>query len=628
MKFKKFFPIFMCSLLVAGGSLLAIQSVSHQAFKEARADTDCGTVAFDFATDVNSPPVVYHGNQYSGDNLVGIYLAAPSNSIPFETDWSLAWHPVNKQGGLFINGVDQGNANLNKHGANSYYLDLNLTPAQAGAIVTLTGTWTAVHHDVTYTFTVSPSFELMWDGLSMEYVHETFSLMDCGYADSIEGPFEKETGYWSENLYQNAFGLPNPEDSFALQFYFKASGEMDGTLTVRIGSNVNYDAGHVIHFDINNTWGPNGTIAVKEFLNNAVYGGNQTEGATNLKDGETHLIELGVVRIPNSTDYSVYAKNDGRQVFREAWELDETTERTSRVGLCCGATNVSITNSIDANKVGTNKLIYINTVDKALFFYHQNNIEPNAGWEFMAAYSDDNLMLNGVSLTSGKTLGKDYFKKTGIRDYYFNLDALYDVSTLKAGDLLKIGGTFKLVHSAGEGVWYVYKIALANSYFEYNGTDWVGVDPSYTAAKFAKDLLKQTLPVCSAHDDNNGAALADIWEALAGADYYGKLPIAEKEELGTAVVDSVTSIPATAELIDAMDDDDAIGVALYHYERLTVKYSLSEFITGRTLVPATNQLSTINDVSSNMVVIIMMISIATILFIASGLYLNKRKQDR
>lgn len=621
MKFKNIMKVAALPALLLA-SAVAFATARPQKASEVRADTEVGNVALDFDTNVHNGSSVIHGNQYNGDNLAGVYLTAPANSAA--SSWDFKLHPVGGNGGLLIDGVDQGNAELIKYSNSGYYLILSLTPAQAGAVVTVQGDWTGSFEDVTYNMTLSPSLSLLWDGLSLEYVHEKFSLMDCGIADYSGVAFNTESAYGTPGLYNNGFGLPNPDDSFALQFYFEASSKVDETMAIRIGGNGSWGNGHIMYFWLNTSWGPAGQIGVRETIDDATYNSHAIECQADITTSGPYLLELGVVKLPNSSNYSVYFKVDGKQFLRASWELEGTVARTTRVAFSYGQTNVSISNSIDANKVGTSKLNYINTAGNAMYLYHENDVEPNSPWEVMAPLGENNVTLNGTSIIAGHA--NNYFKKTGIRDYYFGLGTELGISTLNAGDLLKIGGTFKLVHEVSTGVYSVYKIALANSYFEYNGTDWVAVDPDYEAADFAKDLLKLTLPVCSAADEGNHDALAAIWAQLAGVNYYGKLIASEVDTLIAATADKTIEVPNTAAGIDAMNVEDALQAAMYRYDFCTAKYNLSAFIVGRVSSLATSgRVALPNNTHNNTLVIVIVVTAASSLCLAGLILFRKRK---
>jgi hypothetical protein len=154
----------------------------------------------------------------------------------------------------------------------------------------------------------------------------------------------------------------------------------------------------------------------------------------------------------------------------------------------------------------------------------------------------------------------------------------------------------------------------------------------YTAADFARDLLKLTKGLCNSSYDgvtNNGSSLATIWETLSGSDYYLKLNSTDRNTvLVETAIDSSVVVPSTDELIDAMSDADALGAALYRYEYCTAKYSLTSFITGRsiTVAPLTYQLNMYNDYSNNVYIVIMLISICMSSLII--IYLFKFRKHR
>ena len=635
MKFKKFFPIFMCSLLVAGGSLLAIQSVSHQAFKEARADTDVGEIAMGEVRNAIS-------------NASTIYLL-PTENYGLPDSWDYAYTGVGEEDGIFINGVKQAGASLKYAGTGSAFITFYYglpSAANEGDLVEFKGKFASATSGYSFTMNYSTSrFAETW-------VHALEDYDVVSFADANLPNFENVAIETSGAEYAHTgdpaglpkvkgyFGVTNDTGSYAFQFNHKKTTTGTGWAHVLVGgSGTLWSTGHFIDFGFLDAWGDNtGHAQIKEMQGNGNNWAADTLKETgaialNWNVGETNLLEMGSIKLKASDQRFIFFKVNGTLKFGEYWTLNSGAgAMTTRVTIQYGGDDATFSNSIEPASTTLSAGTYVPGA-KQLYLNMAADVCPAVNnWDYYFKSADQNgLKYNGENIGNSNW---NYFKKTGAQTMFL---ALGDIGiTPVTGDILYVGGIFKALRTIAVGENnravdpdnpILYKVNFADSYFQFDGEAWRAVDPAYTAYGFARDLLKQTLAVCSISNDGNGAALADVWADLK-ANYYSKLLKAQQDILGEYVADGDVPAPASNSEIDAMDDYDALGAALYRYERLTVKYSLTEFIAGRTLAPATNQLSTINDANSNMVVIIMMISITTVLFIASGLYLNKRKQDR
>ena len=128
---------------------------------------------------------------------------------------------------------------------------------------------------------------------------------------------------------------------------------------------------------------------------------------------------------------------------------------------------------------------------------------------------------------------------------------------------------------------------------------------SSTAEQFAEDLLAQTSETCSQYDSSNNlgnkSKFTSIWSELSGANHYSALSSSEKLLLVEA---------------DRDESGSTIERAVARYDFITGKYSLTNFIEGRTPVSfaGININQSINENSSSTIVIVVvaLISISSI----------------
>ena len=472
-KFRKFIPVLVCSFLVAGGSVAVAQGLNQPLAREAQAATDCGPVA------LRHDPTTSNGGDASS-----IYMVADANDITFNA-WDYKIHPVGGQGGLFIDGVDMGNVEMVKFSATQYYVGIGttLTTADAGKLVTITGEWVYSDGANNHTFAVSPEFELCWGGLSWienydleEY--DVVSLLDAGIPNVDQATISTEDAYTYENLYNNSFPITNSTGSYAFRFNFEALDDsMASTLDIRVGANGAWDSGHFLKFSLDNTWGPNGVIVVREFLNGTLLN-NTGDANVNLKSGAVHQIEFGMIKIKNSTDYNVFMRYDGCTVKSLSWALD-ATPMTTRVAMYNGGTDIRVTNT-STQVFGTERL-YAGAMNGTVGFYLNTNVDLYSAlhnWdEEGRPYEATNIMFESNAYGNAAI---NYFKKVDAKVFYFHFADLG--INPQAGDVMTIGGSFKFVTTVS-GTWKesdaVYKtvrISFAQSAFKFDGTKWVDYD--------------------------------------------------------------------------------------------------------------------------------------------------------
>ena len=631
MKFKKFFPVLICAALIvgAGGVVLANKVGKEGKVDKVTALTDLGEFTFDGANDDSAVNYMY------GINWT-------TNEAPAGWD-SEAFAPVGEDSGTFMDGVRVG-TEIKKIGPNTYYIPV--TGAVVDSVVTVKGSWA----NSTYQFTVN---ELVrkWDGTRWVYALEDYdvvSLKDANMPDFVNQAINTEdaAGYgyigYDESEYakkfmgkqKGVFGLTNNTDSYAFQFNFKIDedehgdpGKLASWVTIRLGATGGWDSGDLIRFQFTNIWHDDGCAQVNRFENGTMIdAANAHEFRTDISHGE-RLLEMGAVKVKGYTNkYYVYFKNNGSVDFGEYWDL--TGIRSTKVGIYAADTNFKFTNSVEP--VATKLTLSEASAASALQFNTPTDVLP-----FISTWA---LWFTPVEQYSVSYNGEDkatntwnFFKKVGATTnaLYLNLGDLG--ITPADGDVLHLGGTFKMTTYVDNNITMVYKLVIEECDFQFNGTAWREIDVGYAAADFAKDLLKQTLTICTGADGNNGEALAAVWATLSSSNYYGKLSNSERDTLASAVGDSTIVVPTTSGEVDAMSDADALAAAIYRYDFCTNKYSLTEFINGRTISLPSRGITIFNNQTNINVIILITSSIALVcasLFTVLYFISRKRKQER
>jgi len=143
----------------------------------------------------------------------------------------------------------------------------------------------------------------------------------------------------------------------------------------------------------------------------------------------------------------------------------------------------------------------------------------------------------------------------------------------------------------------------------------------YTAEEFAADLIQQTDAICVNYVDGKSSysefkvALEAVWSDLASDDKYPSLPQDQKDLLTEAERDESGTV---------------VEQAMARYDFLTGKYSLSNFINGRTpIVPAGSYLPSYenNLSSSSSITIIVIVAVASMTLLGVTLVIRKRKMN-
>jgi len=624
MKFKRVFTALALSgFLMAGAIFVSLGAA--KGVRVARAN-DVGEIGIDdifISNDVTKMP-----NHF--------YLT-PDNDYELPNSWDYAYTAIAEDEGVFINGVKQTAAAL-KYADGCVFCDLP-SAVSDGDKVALSGTF-ATTSDGGHSFSIHYTVQRFADTWINELEdYDVVSLEDANMPDfeNVAINTEDAPGYgyigYDESGYakkflpkqKGIFGYTNETQSYAFQFNFEANGKMADWFTVRIGASGGWTTGHYLKFNFTNKWHDDGIVVVSENEGDGDYAAHKVEVRTDISDGE-RTIKIGSIRVKGyENKYYVFAINNGATSFGQYWDLADGY-RSSKVGFYAPDANLTIKNSFEpaATKVtlssdSTATALYFNTEEDVLPFVHT--------WgEYFIPQGSEGFTYNGVDASNNKV---NYFKKVGATYNAFFLGFGDLKITPTVGDMLHLGGVFKLIrYESDANISVAYKVVIESCDFQLTEDGWKAINPNYEAADFAKDLLKMTLPVCSASDDNNHDALVTVWATLADADHYGALVIDERETLGDAEADKTIVVPSTVEGIEDMLPEEAIGAAMYRYDALTAKYSLNNFIDGRPDVPNSssyyyNHMSATE--SNSIFIIIAIISVVSVSLL-SVLIIKKRKQ--
>lgn len=625
MKFKKIFPIVICSaLLVGAGAAFAFDGVRSKQASKVNADTDVGEIEIaEVRNTISTSSVIY---------------LLPTADYGLPDSWDNHYVAVGEEDGIFINGVKQNGASLVYAGTGSAHITLYYgLPAAAseGDTIEFKGSFACTGYSFSVNY-ATQRFAETWVHALEDY--DTVSLADANMPNFSGAAIETsgaDYAYVTDRAditkQKGFFGLTNDTGSYAFQFNYRKTATGTGWFRVLIGaSGTLWSTGHFIDYGFLDAWADTGHAQIAEMRGS---GDNWTRdviqetGAIALgwNVGETNLLEMGLIKVKGSAQRYIFFKVNGTLKFGEYWTLDSTAGgMTTKVTMQYAGTDAIVSNSIDV--VGTERLHTADGTTTGL--YTINNICPAvSNWsDYFMPVVNEGLTKNGVSFRS---TSYNCFKKTGSANFYLDLPGA-GYGELNENDVLYLGGIFKAAREV-DGVLTLFKAVFADSYFEYDGTAWHELDPNYLASDFAKDLLKLTLTICTGEGGDNGETLAAIWITLSSANYYGKLSNSEKADLAIEAGDSTVVVPTTSAGVDEMSDGEALGAALYRYDYCTLKYSLTNFINGRVPALASTEMRIVNNTTNVNVIILITTSIALVsasLFVVLHFVSRKRKQDR
>ena len=622
MKMKRIFPAFALSTLVVAGALAAVTHSSQKAV-HTKATTDVGEVTISEVRNAIS-------------DSVNLYLL-PNQNYSLPDSWDYVYTAVGDSDGVYVNGTKYAGAVLKYANTGSAFITFHFalpSAAQDGTLVEFIGEFTCAKADCSFSIHYATHrFGGTWVHALESY--DTVSLADANMpnfsnvalnTDDMGSDYSYVTDPATLPMKKGFFGLTNDTGSYAFQFNYKKTSTGTGWFHVLIGGQGPlWRTGHFFDFGFLDNWANTGHAQIHEYKGK----GNNWEGdliqetdaiALGWNVGETNLLEMGLIKRQGTNQRFVFFKVNGVLKFGEFWTLDDSAGgMTTKVCLQYGGTDATVSNSIDV--VGTEK---VKTSGAMTGLYTSTNLCPpvNNWSDFFKSVDGNGLKLNGVAF-GGSTW--NYFKKTGDLNYYLDL-ATAGVSSVSEGDVIYIGGIFKAAREVN-GVKVLFKVVFADSYFRYDGTNWVAL---YGAADFSKDLLKLTRTICTGEGGNNHDALVTVWATLADASHWGALDSDNQEELELTDGDPTIVVPSTEAGIDAMDEGDAICAALYRYDYCTAKYSLTNFITGREPSYAFSRTSLFNVGSEKIESTILVVVAAALTLIAVGsfFYFRKRKEDK
>ena len=629
MKFKKIFTTLAAASLLAGGALFVGESAKSHEAKEAKATTDIGTITVSEVRNAIS-------------NASTLYLL-PTQNYGLPDSWDYAYVGVGDEDGVFVNGVKQNGAALKYAGTGSAYITFHYglpSAATEGTVVEFKGQFESAASGYSFTMNFATQrFAETWILALEDY--DILSLADANMPNFSSGAAINTDDMGSDYNYvtdaaglpkqKGFFGLTNSTGSYAFQFNYKKTTTGTGWFHVLIGGQGPlWNSGHFMDFGFLDSWATTGHAQIHEYKGN---GNNwaadliQETGAIALgwNVGQFNLLEMGTIKVKNSSQYYVFFKVNGDLKFGEYWTLDSSAGgRTTKVCLQYANTDAFVENSLNPAE---SKLHFSSYVPAArqIYLSTATDICPavNNWTDYFMSVDGNGIQLNDVAYGASSW---NYFKKTGTNQFFLGLS---DIGiTPVSGDILYIGGMFKTARTV-DGVKVLFKANFADSYFQFDGTEWHDINPGYLASDFAVDLLKMTMSICTGAGGNNHDALVPVWAVLADADHFGALAIEEKAEIVGATADPSIVVPTTEAGIEAMDADDAVAAAMYRYDYCTSKYNLTAFVTGRS-VPAYN--STISIIIKNVtndIATIVAISVITLVIFGSvtAFFTFRRKEN-
>ena len=579
------------------------------------------------ATDVGEISVDEVRNAIS--TASALYLL-PTQEYSLPDTWDIHYAGVGEEDGVFLNGVKLSGAYLCYAGTGSahttFYFGLG-SAAIEGDIVEFKGNFAGGDYSFSMNYSTERFGDTWVNGLED---YDVVSLVDANMpnfssgttinTDDMGADYNYTTDAAALPMRKGFFGLTNSTGSYAFQFNYSKTSTGTGWFHVLIGGQGPlWNSGHFIDFGFLDAWATTGHALIKEMQGR---GDNWNADEIQATDaialgwttGETNLLEMGSIKLKNSSQYFVFFKVNGVLKFGEAWTLTADA-MTTKVTLQYANTDATVTNSIEPKSIKLLPSTYV-AADRQLYLDMPKDICPAVNnWnDYFKSVDGNGLKLNGSNVGVSNW---NYFKKTGATQMFL---ALGDIGiTPAAGDILTVGGMFK----AKKGI-ALYKVNFDIGNFEFDGESWHTVNLNYEAGDFAKDLLKLTLPVCSAAQDGNGSALAGLWATLGGADYYQSLLMEEKETLKLATASAVIAVPSTDAGIDSMTPEDAIAAAMYRYDYCGAKYNLTNFIDRTYSVSfGSNSINLFSNESNNIIVIISILSIASLSVL--GLFVYKKK---
>ena len=635
MKSTRFFTALALSGFLLAGALF-VGKGAEQKVRSAKAATDIGEIEIKEVR-----------NAISTD--LALYLL-PTKNYDLPDSWDYGYAGVGEEDGVFLNGVKQVGAVLKYANTGSAYITFYYGLPRAaveGDVLEFKGTFESVASGYSFIMNYATQrFAETWVHALEDY--DIVSLKDANMPDlgsdfvspnnNTDAKFGGEAAYVTDSAglpkQKGFFGLTNSTGSYAFQFYYEKASGNNGWFNVLIGaSGTLYSQGHFIDFGFLDDSDITGRAQIHEYVGSGTnWGKNLVQESNsfylNWNAGQKNLLEIGVIKVRDFEDlHFVFFKCNGALKFGEYWELEDGGMTTKVCMVNATGTTVSVTNSIEPIGARVTSATYIEK-DRQLYFSTPSDVCPAfVSWsDYFMPVQPGNLTYNGDSIGYSNW---NYFKKTGSTQFFLELGGDLGITPV-AGDVLYVGGMFKAARLVN-GVKTLFEVNFAETYLQYfGGEKWSVINPSYEAADFSKDLLKMTLPVCSTSSSGNHDALEEIWAILADEEHYGSLALDQKDALIDGVADPSIEVPTSAEEIEDMLPEEAIGAALYRYDYCTAKYKLDSFIEDRPEVP--NLFSNYNDElidnNSNNTIMILVIVASLALLSSFGLIVFKKKRAK
>lgn len=482
-KIGKFIPVLVCSFLVAGGGLAALQGM-NKSMQQAKA--------------IDSLALTL-GNTHNG---TAFYATAEINDLASDpANWTARYYPTSADC-IKVNGVNKAtrfypgdisnNEALVKISDTSYFMDLGVVAStgagiQTGDVVTLSGTWANRCNDVDYEFEIT-TFSTMWNGTKwVEWalddeleVYDSITLRDCGI---FAGGNDNGKVVNSEDISQDRKELNhfvpsqgNTHNNFRFSFYFEtfdiAVGDPNDASTitsldgaVRVG-NYYYDTNDAHYFQLKpfTEWGgtAGGVLTVSEYVgSDRIW--HSGDVLWNLRNTIT-LIEFGNNYFKNGTKQLTYLMCNGNVVYSKIHDVTSTVAISDRVGVVSVRNTRFYNSPAEDYTVGGQKPTAGETMTwdtRGLFFDLPANdayVDPNDGWSTHRYFSDDeeNVLLNGAPLHK---YTEDPINKYTANHYYLKLDGFGYDALISEGDVVTIQGTFRLWQ---DGVMYSFRVATTS----------------------------------------------------------------------------------------------------------------------------------------------------------------------
>ena len=477
-KIGKIIPILVCSFLVAGGGLAALQGLKamEQPMKQAKADTTNLIL-----------------NLGRTNNSTGIYMNADENELPFNDDWNTRYFPT-QASCIKVNGVDSANRlypgntstgmSLIKYDAKKYYFDIGKLPPQVGDVLTFGGVWGS--DSIGYTFTLD-EFSIKWNGeIWMSDVadseleaYDIITLRDAGILELDQEVISTEDSgaAWATWIPSEGNTHYNFEFSFILQTYTNNPDEF----CIRIGSSASWVTGHYIQVNVYAT-----TITLNEFE-----GGTQLWGHGDIAhdfDHSTTKITIGNIRTKTGNKEVTYMLlNDEVKAF-DLHYIPGELGLQGHFGFYHNAADCSIRNAWAEDYYALNGQVVSEDVDTAgggapngLYFSVPANNIPVNGWSNELQPVDKmNLLINGQPFYGYK---KNAFVKFDNTRYYLKLSDWGYNSLISEGSVVVMRGHFR---NFINGV--MYDLYIAPTAFKLVNEKWKLCEFEALAASSADQL--------------------------------------------------------------------------------------------------------------------------------------------